>query len=66
MLEVDLPFIFSGRERVGIVPFFTDWFEDYGEGSAGEFFCSRPTTRVRMEADGRVSPVVETIVWLNT
>ena len=64
VLEVDLPFIFSGRERVGIVPFFTDWFEDYGEGSAGEFFCSRPTTRVRMEADGRVSPVVETIVWL--
>jgi hypothetical protein len=64
VLEVDLPFIFSGRERVGIVPFFTDWFEDFGEGSASEFFCSLPTTRVRVEADGRVSPVVETIVWL--
>jgi hypothetical protein len=64
VLEVDLPFIFSGRERVGIVPFFTDWFEDFGEGSAGEFFCSRPATRVRVESDGRVSPVVETVVWL--
>lgn len=64
VIEVDLPFIFSGRERVGIVPFFTDWFEDYGEGSAGDFFCSPPATRVRMESDGRISPLVETTVWL--
>ncbi|MBM4031558.1 MAG: FtsX-like permease family protein [Planctomycetes bacterium] len=63
-LELDLPFTFNRRDRVAIVPYFVDWFENYGEGSAGEFFCSPPLCGIRAEADGSAAPFVETTTWL--
>lgn len=64
VLELDLPFTFNRRDRVAIVPYFTDWFENYGEGSAGEFFCSPPQCGVRADEAGRAEPFVETTTWL--
>jgi len=63
-LELDLPFTFSHRDRVAIVPYFMDWFDEYGEGSTGEFFCSPPQVGVRTEAHGGAAPVVQTTTWL--
>ncbi|HRR82115.1 MAG TPA: ABC transporter permease [Planctomycetota bacterium] len=63
-LELDLPFTFNRRDRVAIVPYFTDWFENYGEGSAGEFFCTPPQCGVRADEAGRAEPFVETTTWL--
>ncbi len=64
VMEFDLPFTFNKRDRIAIVPYFVDWFDSYGEGSAGEFYCSPPAAYVRVEKDGRVAPVVETVTWL--
>jgi hypothetical protein len=63
-LELDLPFTFNRRDRVAIVPYFVDWFENYGEGSAGEFFCSPPECGIRADAAGHAEPFVETTTWL--
>ena len=63
-LELDLPFTFNRRDRVAIVPYLADWFEGYGEGSAGEFFCSPPRCGIRAEADGAAAPFVEATTWL--
>jgi len=64
VMEFDLPFTFNKRDRIAIVPYFVDWFDSYGEGSAGEFYCSPPKAFVRMEKDGSAAPVVETVTWL--
>jgi hypothetical protein len=63
-MELDLPFTFNRRDRVAIVPYFVDWFDNYGEGSSGEFFCSPPRCGVRAEPDGSAAPAVETTAWL--
>ena len=63
-MELDLPFTFNRRDRVAIVPYFVDWFDNYGEGSSGEFFCSPPRCGVRAEPDGSAAPVVGTTAWL--
>jgi hypothetical protein len=64
VLELDLPFTFNQRDRVAIIPYFMDWFDNYGEGSAGEFFCSPPEPAIRKAADGHLAPAVSTITWL--
>ncbi len=65
VLEIDLPFMFSARDRVAVIPYFIDWFENYGEGSSGEFTCSRPECAVVVgrEGDGAM-PLVSTVTWL--
>jgi hypothetical protein len=63
-MELDLPFTFNRRDRVAIIPYFVDWFGNYGEGSAGEFFCSPPQCGIRAEDDGSAAPFVETTTWL--
>ena len=63
-LELDLPFTFSRRDRVAIVPYFVDWFENYGEGSSGEYFCTPPECGIRAEEGGAASPFVQTTTWL--
>jgi hypothetical protein len=64
VIELDLPFTFNRRDRVAIIPYFVDWFADYGEGSAGEFFCSPPQCGVRDENRDGVAPFVQTTTWL--
>jgi hypothetical protein len=63
-MEIDLPFTFNWRDRVAIIPYFIDWFENYGEGSAGEYFCSPPECGIRADDDGSVAPFVATVTWL--
>lgn len=63
-MEIDLPFTFGHRDRVAIVPFFTDWFENYGEGSSGEYFCAEPECGVKAEEHGGAAPFVRTTTWL--
>lgn len=64
VIELDLPFTFNQRDRVAILPYFADWFENFGEGSSGDFFCSDPEAFVREEQDGTLSPCLETTTWL--
>jgi hypothetical protein len=64
MLEIDLPFTFNHRDRVAIVPYFIDWFENYGEGSAGEYYCSPPQCSMIAEEHGGAAPCVRTTTWL--
>lgn len=63
-MEIDLPFTFNRRDRVAIIPYFVDWFENYGEGSAGEYFCSPPEPGIRAEEHGGAAPFVQTTTWL--
>jgi len=64
VMEFDLPFTFNRRDRIGIIPYFVDWFDNYGEGSSGEFFCSPPVCSVVGENHGGAAPAVETTTWL--
>jgi len=64
VMELELPFTFNQRDRVAIIPYFMSWFENYGEGSAGEFFCSPPEAGIREGEDGGPEPYVQTQAWL--
>jgi len=63
LIEIDLPFVFNRRDRVAVIPYFVDWFHNYGEGSAGEFYCNDPLCGV-VGGDGGAAPCVETTTWL--
>lgn len=64
VMEIDLPFTFNHRDRVAIIPFFIDWFENYGEASSGEYFCSVPEYGVKAEQHEGAAPFVRTTTWL--
>lgn len=65
VMEFDLPFTFNRRDRIAIIPYFVDWFENFGEGSSGEFFCSPPACRIWTDDTGQeVAPCVTTTTWL--
>lgn len=64
VMELELPFTFNKRDRVAIIPYFMTWFEGYGEGSAGDFFCSPPEAGIRVSDDGNAEPYVRTQAWL--
>jgi len=64
VMELELPFTFNKRDRIGVIPYFGDWFENYGEGSSGEFFCSRPIPSIRIGEDGHAMPCLTAITWL--
>lgn len=63
-MELDLPFTFNRRDRIAIVPYFVDWFENYGEGSSGPFYCTDPLCRVERQNDGAAVPCVRVTAWL--
>jgi hypothetical protein len=63
-IELDLPFVFNRRDRIAIIPYFVDWFENFGEGSSGEFFCSPPEVGARAEGEGHAAPFVRSTTWL--
>ncbi|MAE62794.1 MAG: hypothetical protein CMJ18_00860 [Phycisphaeraceae bacterium] len=62
-IEVDLPFLFNRRDRVAVIAFLADWFDQYGEGSAGSFFCGPPVCSVRDDGQGGAVPVVSATTW---
>ncbi len=64
VMELELPFTFNLRDRIGIIPYFVDWFENYGEGSSGEFFCAPPTCGVRIVEGSGAAPFLQTTTWL--
>ncbi|MCF7855690.1 MAG: hypothetical protein K9N51_12890, partial [Candidatus Pacebacteria bacterium] len=64
VMELDLPFTFNHRDRIAILPYFSDWLENFGEGSSGEFFCSDPQCFVREEKNGTFATGLETVTWL--
>jgi len=63
-MEFDLPFTFNRRDRIAIVPYFQDWFEDYGEGSNGAFFCDKPTCGIKADTHDRAAAYVRAMTWL--
>lgn len=64
VMAIDLPFMFSRRDRVAVIPYFMDWFDNFGEGSSGEFVCEPPVCGV-IEGEGGVAvPCVSTTCWL--
>jgi len=64
LIEIDLPFVFSRRDRVAVIPYFLDWFQNFGEGSAGKFYCNDPVCGLMTEDHGGAAPYVETTTWL--
>ena len=63
MIRFDLPFTFSVRDRVAIVAYFMGWFDEFGEGSSGKFYCSPPACSLE-SLDGQVASTLRTTVWL--
>ena len=64
VMELELPFTFNRRDRVAIMPYFMDWFDNFGEGSSGLFFCSPPQCGIRMGETGQAVPYVKSTTWL--
>jgi hypothetical protein len=62
-IRFDLPFTFNARDRVAIIAYFMGWFDQFGEGSSGRFFCSRPTCALE-RCNNLVASCVRTSVWL--
>jgi hypothetical protein len=63
VISFDLPFTFNARDRVAIVSYFMGWFDEFGEGSSGKFYCSRPTCSLE-RFRGVVAGTVRTTTWL--
>lgn len=63
VISFDLPFTFSIRDRVAIVAYFTGWFDEFGEGSSGKFYCSPPVGSLERFGEA-VASTVRTTVWL--
>jgi hypothetical protein len=63
VISFDLPFTFNARDRVAIVAYFMGWFDGFGEGSSGTFYCSPPTCRLE-RVRGALTGSVRTTTWL--
>lgn len=63
VISFDLPFTFSVRDRVAIVAYFVGWFDEFGEGSSGKFYCSPPAGSLERFGEA-VASTVRTTVWL--
>ena len=67
-LRMPLPFTFTKRDRIAVLAFFHDYFDELGEGSAGLFFSGEPRLMIadRLDdlADGAYIPSLEVQVWL--
>ena len=62
-IELELPFLFSRRDRVAVIAWLADWFDQYGEGSVGTFFCDPPRCEVRDDGQGGAEPVIRATTW---
>jgi hypothetical protein len=62
-ISFDLPFTFSVRDRVAIVAYFMGWFDEFGEGSSGKFYCSPPACSLERVGE-EVASTVRTTAWL--
>jgi hypothetical protein len=63
VISFDLPFTFSARDRVAIVAYFMGWFDEFGEGSSGRFYCSEPACGLDRRGT-QVASCVRTTTWL--
>lgn len=63
VISFDLPFTFSVRDRVAIVAYFIGWFDEFGEGSSGTFYCSTPVGSLERYGDATAS-TIRTTTWL--
>ena len=67
-LSITLPFTFTHRDRIAVLAFLHDYFDSFGEGSAGVFFSGPPALRVsdRLDelADGAYIPELKARIWL--
>jgi hypothetical protein len=68
VITTDLPFTFTKRDRIAVLAFFYNYFENYGEGSAGPFFSGQPKLTIADHtddlADGAYIPCLDVQVWL--
>ena len=67
-LSLLLPFTFTHFDRIAVLAFFHDYFDGFGEGSAGTFFAAEPQLKIanRLDdlADNAYIPALEVRVWL--
>jgi len=63
VISFDLPFTFNARDRVAIVAYFMGWFDEFGEGSSGKFYCGPPSCSLE-RVNGRVASCVRATTWL--
>ena len=67
-LSLLLPFTFTHFDRIAVLAFFHDFFDGFGEGSAGIFFAGEPQLKIadRLDdlADNAYIPALEVRVWL--
>ena len=67
-IEFMLPFTFTPYDRIAVLAFFYNYFENHGEGSAGAFFSGIPELKIADHtddlADGAYIPCLEVQVWL--
>ena len=67
-IEFFLPFTFTPYDRIAVLAFFYNYFEEHGEGSAGAFFSGLPVLRLADHtddlADGAYIPCLDVQVWL--
>ena len=61
-MEFNLPFTFSGHDRVAVISYFNRWLDSNGAGSSGPFYCSSPEPR--LERTGELVPALVSTVWL--
>ncbi len=68
ILEFDLPFIFSQRERFAVLAFFDRYLRNQGEGSSGRFFSGIPKISLVEALDPNskkdLIPNVSAPIWL--
>ncbi len=68
ILEFDLPFIFTQRERIAVLAFFDRYLRNQGEGSSGRFFSGIPEIGVEesshSERNEVAAPFVSATIWL--
>ena len=67
-IEFMLPFTFTPYDRIAVLAFFYNYFENHGEGSAGAFFSGVPELKIADHtddlADGAYIPCLDVQVWL--
>ena len=67
-LRFALPFTFNHRDRVAILAFFKRYFDDHGEGSAGQFFTGPARLQLSDTHDALANeayvPEITTTIWL--
>ena len=53
-LQLEMPFSFRPRERLGVLAFIDRWVRNHGEGGAGRFFSDHP--EIALDSDRETGP----------